>query len=152
MPTSSPSFDSTIDCKLAPSMRGLQWVFALHVIPVALLPFAMSPGPALAVAVGAFGVSWLWLRRHPALGFGKRALRRLQWSADGSWMVEDGEGRKSEAQLLGSSCVHPRLMVLDFKLSSGRRQSRVLLGDEAEPELLRRVRARLLDQGPAAAA
>jgi toxin CptA len=111
----------------------------------------MKPGPLLAVAVGAFAVSWLWLRRHPALGFGQRALQRLLWNADGSWLVEDAEGRKSEAQLLGSTYVHPRLMVLNFKLNIGSRRTRLILGDEAEPELLRRLRARLLNQGPAAA-
>ena len=141
---SSPSFAATIDVKLKPSMRGLQWVFVLHIVPVALLPFALEPGPVLGVAVGAFALSWLWLRRHPALGFGKRALMRLVWNADGTWLVEDAEERKSSAQLLPSTYVHPRLIALNFKLGSGARRTRLILGDEADAEPLRRLRARLL--------
>lgn len=141
---SSPSFEATIDLKLKPSMRGLQWIFVLHIIPVGVLPFAAKPGPQLAMLVGAFAISWLWLRRHPALGFGKRALKRLLWNADGSWLVEDHEGRRSEAQLLPSTYVRPRLMVLNFVLNSGGKRTRILLGDEADPEILRRLRARLL--------
>ena len=141
---SSPSFDGTIDLALRPSMRALQWLFALHVVPVALLPFAMNPGAPLMLLVGAFGLSWLWLRRHPAFGFGKRAVQRLTWHADGTWLVQDAEGRKSEAELRPNSYVHMRLLVLNFKLKSGGRRTRVLLGDELEQELLRRLRARLL--------
>ena len=141
---SSPSFDATIDLALRPSMRALQWLFVLHVVPVALLPFAMRPGTPLMLLVGAFGLSWLWLRRHPAFGFGKRALQRLTWQADGSWLVQDAEGRKAEAELLSSSYVHTRMLVLNFQLKSGGRRTRVLLGDELEPDLLRRLRARLL--------
>jgi toxin CptA len=145
MPTSSPSFDATIDLKLKPSMRGLQWIFILHIVPVALLPFALKTGPVLATTVALFALSWLWLRRHPAIGFGKRALKRILWNADGTWLLEDDEGRKSEAVLLPSTYVHPRLMVLNFKLNIGTKRTRVILGDEADPELLRRLRARLLN-------
>ena len=141
---SSPSFDATIDLKLKPSMRALQWIFALHVIPVALLPLAMNPSPTLVIIVGAFAVSWLWLRRHPAFGFGHRAIVRLLWNSDGTWLLEDAEGRKSQAALLPNSYVHARLMVLNFKLGTGMKRSRVLLGDEADVELLRRLRARLM--------
>ena len=148
---SSPSFDATIDLKLRPSMRALQWIFFLHVVPVAVLPFALGPGPVLAVIVGGFALSWLWLRRHPAFGFGKRALRQLLWKADGSWLLQDAEGRKSEGHLLPSTYVHPQLIVLNFRMGAGNRRTRVILGDEAAPELLRRLRARLLDQGAAAA-
>ena len=35
-------------------------------------------------------------------------------------------------------------MVLNFKLNTGAKRTRVILGDETDPELLRRLRARLL--------
>lgn len=147
MPTSSPSFDAPIDLKLHHSMRGLQWVFLLHVLPVALLPFALPPGALLAAACGAFAVSWLWLRRHPALGFGKRAIVKILWGADGKWLLTDAEGRKSEATLLPSSYVHARLIVLNFKLNSGTKRTRIIIGDEVVQEQLRHLRARLLAAG-----
>jgi toxin CptA len=142
---SSPSFDATIDLKLKPSMRGLQWVFVLHILPVGILPLAIKPGPVLAAVVGAFALSWLYLRRHPAIGFGPRGLKRLVWNADGTWLVEDNEGRKSQAALLPTTYVHPRLMVLNLSLNSGGRRTRMILGDEAPPEILGRLRARLLN-------
>jgi toxin CptA len=147
MPTSSPSFDAPIDLKLHRSMRGLQWVFALHIVPVALLPFALKPGPLLALLCGAFALSWLWLRRHPALGFGDRAIVRLLWATDGKWLLTDADDRKSEATLLPSSYLHERLLVLNFELNSGSKRTRLILGDEADPEQLRRLRARLLASG-----
>ena len=144
MPTSLPSFDAPIDLNLHHSMRGWQWVLALHVVPIVLLMFTMPPGALLAVLAGAFGVSWLYLRRHPALGFGRRAIVKLLWSADGKWLVTDGEGRKSEAVLLPSSYVHPNLIVLNFRLNSGSKRTRIIFGDEVVQEQLRQLRARLL--------
>ncbi|HZP13043.1 MAG TPA: protein YgfX [Nevskiaceae bacterium] len=126
------------------SMRGLQWVFILHIVPVALLPFALPPGGLLAALCGLFAVSWLYLRRHPALGFGRRAITRIHWGADGKWLLTDAEGRKSEATLLPSSYVHPKLIVLNFKLNSGSKRTRIILGDEVVEEPLRALRARLL--------
>ena len=146
-PTSSPSFDAPIDVNLHRSMRGLQWVFFLHVIPVALLPLAMPAGALLAIVAGAFAISWVYLRRHPALGFGKRAIVRIHWGADGKWLLTDAEGRKSEAQLLPSSYVHPKLIVLNFKLNTGAKRTRIIVGDEVVPETLRQLRARLLASG-----
>jgi toxin CptA len=78
-------------------------------------------------------------------------LTRLIAHAEGdSWTVEDGCGARSEAQLLGGSFVHPLLIVLNFRLADGSRRSRALLGDETNPERLRRLRARLLNTPPAA--
>jgi hypothetical protein len=57
--------------------------------------------------------------------------------------VHDGSTAAPEAELLGSSLVHDRLLVLNFRLKSGGRRSRALLGDDADAELLRRLRARL---------
>jgi hypothetical protein len=57
--------------------------------------------------------------------------------------VHDGSTAAPEAELLGSCLVHDRLLVLNFRLKSGGRRSRALLGDDADAELLRRLRARL---------
>ncbi|TXH06400.1 MAG: hypothetical protein E6R07_01025 [Nevskiaceae bacterium] len=148
---SSNSFAGTVDLTLRPSMRAFKGLFWLHVLPIALLPFAMEPGPAMWLLLVLFGASWLGLRRHPVFGFGPRALNRLLWHGDNAtepaagaaWVVYDAAGAH-EAELLGSSTVHPRILILNFRLKTGGRRSRVLLGDEADPELLRRLRARLL--------
>jgi len=140
---SSNSFAATIDLSLRPSHRAHHLLFLLHAAPLALLPFAMAPGWPVALLIAAFAASWLWLRRHAAFGFGERALVRLMWHGDGHWTVSDAAGRKSEAELLEHSCVHARLMVLNFRLATGERRTRVVLGDELGADPLRRLRARM---------
>jgi toxin CptA len=140
---SSNSFDATVDLAPQPSLRAFRWIFVLHVLPLALLPFAMEPGTPMLLLVAVFAASWVWLRRHPALGFGSRGLSRLTWHADGSWSVEEASGRRADAELLGNSLVHPWLIVLNFKLAQGGRRTRILLGDELNAESLRRLRVRL---------
>jgi len=140
---SLPPFDATIDLALRPSLRALTWLFWIHTAALGLALAALPPGPGMAAMAWAVAVSWLWARRHPVFGHGPRALARLTWHADGSWLVHDGAGATLEAELLGSSLVHDHLLVLNFRLKSGGRRARALLGDEADEESLRRLRARL---------
>lgn len=140
---SSPSFDATIDFAPRASLRALQILFWLHVLPLSLMLIALDPGLPMVLMAGAIGASWLWLRRHPAFGFGRKALVRLTWHQDGTWSVHQAAGGPFAAELLGNSLVHARLLVLNFESKQAGRCTRVLLGDELEPELLRRLRARL---------
>lgn len=140
---SSGSFAATIDLALAPSLRAFRWIFVVHVALVALLPLTMEPGMAMAALAAAFAVSWFWLRRHPAFGFGKKAIVRIIWHTEGGWNLQDAAGVRSDAELLGNSYVHPRLLVLNFRLRQGGKRTRVLTGDEADADGLRRLRARL---------
>ena len=140
---SSPPFDATIDLALRPSLRALAWLFWAHAGVLALALAAVPPGAPLVALAAAVATSWFWTRRHASFGHGPRALTRLTWHADGSWRVHDGAGRPAAAELLGDSFVHDRLLVLNFRLQDGSRRSRALLGDEADEESLRRLRARL---------
>jgi toxin CptA len=140
---SSPPFDATIDLALRPSLRALAWLFGIHAALLALALVAVPRGAPMAAMAVAVAASWLWTRRHAAFGHGARALSRLTWHADGSWLVHDAAGARHEAELLGSSLVHEQLLVLNFRLAGGARRSRAVLGDEADEESLRRLRARL---------
>ncbi|MGH8461214.1 MAG: protein YgfX [Stenotrophobium sp.] len=147
--TASPNgFSATLDLAPKASMRAFSLIFGLHVAVLVLVPFAMQPGLMMAAVLGLIGLSWLGLRRHPVFGFGDKAIVRLVWHAEGGWTLHDAVGRHSEATLLGNSYVHARLLVLNFRLKSGRRRTRILLGDELDGELLRRLRARLLVEKP----
>ncbi len=137
------SFDATLDLTPRPSVRALMWALALHSLVMVALLFAMEPGWPMAAIAGLVGLSWLGLRRHPALGFGPRALTRLTWHADGSWTLHETSGKKLEAELDGSSLIHSLLLVLNFKLKTGGRRTRIFMGDELEPDQMRRLRARL---------
>lgn len=137
------SFATTVDLRLQPSVQLLKWISTLHILPLAALPFAMQPGPAMWALIAAFGGSWLRLRRHPALGFGRKALLRLVWTAEGEWTVHDAAGVQHGAELLADSVRHPQLLVLRFRLADGSIRTRLIAGDETAPDALRRLRARL---------
>jgi toxin CptA len=140
---SSPAFDATIELAPRPSLRALTLLFWLHAAILAVLLFALNPGPGMAALAALVALSWIVTRRHPAFGFGPRALSRLTWHAGGQWSVHDTRGARWDAELLGNSLVHERLLVLNFRLQDGTRRSRALLGDELDADLLRRLRARL---------
>lgn len=137
------SFETTVDVSLRPSLKLLKWLSTLHVLPLALIPLAMQPGLPMALLIAALALSWFRLRRHAVFGFGRRALRRLTWHADGHWTVYEAAERPLAAELEAGSLRHPRLLLLRFRLAVGGHRTRLIGGDEADPELLRRLRARL---------
>ncbi len=137
-------FGMTVDLRLKPSMRALRLIFILHIVCLGLLPFAMQPGPPMMVLLAAIGLSWLYVRRHAALGFAPRSINRIIWHVDGEWTLHPERGTPVDAELLPGSLVHAWLLILRFRLKpDGAVATRLILGDEAEPESLRRLRARL---------
>lgn len=143
MSPSSSSFDSTVDVTLRPSTRALQGGVVLHGALAVLLMASGAAPWALMVGASGLAVSWAWLRRHPAFGHGSRALTRLVWHGDGRWTLHTAGGVMLDAELQSDSIVLARLWVLRFRAVSGARRVRIVFGDEAPPEQLRRIRARL---------
>lgn len=131
-----------------PSYKALHVLLPLHAVPLAAVPLfyhgSLLWPPLLLAALVA--VSWLYVRRHPVLGFGPRALTRIIAHDNGDWLVEDAAGHRQGAHLAGNSVVMARMMLLNFRLADGHRRSRLLLGDEAGAEALRRLRAYLLSR------
>lgn len=140
--TSSSSYDATVDIALKPSLRGLMALSLTHALALVILLAAMPDGPGMAVAGLLVGASWLYTRRHPALGFGRRAVQRLLWRGDGVWQASFGDGTLHAAELAPSSVVTGPVPVLRFRIG-GQHASRVLFGDEASREAIRCLRARL---------
>lgn len=141
---SSNAFSATIELQLRASLRGMQLVVGLHVLAASLSMVARPPDHLGLLLSRLLLVSWFSLRRHPLIGFGPRALSRLIWHADRpDWRIETTAGAVADATLLPSTVVTRFVIVLNFQLADGRRRSRALFGDEADPELLRRLRARL---------
>lgn len=140
------SFDSapTVELNPQPGYGALRVAMILHAVPLAAIPllFGSAGWPSLLLA-GAVGTSWLFVRRHPALGFGPRALVRIVSEADGSWRLED-DAQRCYSATLDTGCLLCGLVVLGFRLDNGRRRYRLLLGDEVDTESLRRLRVRLL--------
>lgn len=140
---------TSVDLQFKHSARAHQLLFWTHVLPLAALPLAMDAQPALLGVALAIGLSWLWVRRHPAFGHGPTAIVRIACSPEGRWSIANRAGQRAEAELMGDSTVLSWLLILNFRTAEGRRRTRVLLGDEAEPASLRRLRARLASGAPA---
>ncbi|MGQ0502611.1 MAG: protein YgfX [Panacagrimonas sp.] len=140
----------SVDLALKPSARAHHVLFWLHILPLAALPAAMKSGPELMVVAAAVAVSWVWLRRHPAFGYGPRALQRIRWVPEGPWLGTTASGERVELDLLPQTCVNEWVIFLNFRDPSQRRFTRILLGDECSPEALRRLRAKLAQGVPPA--
>lgn len=141
---SSPDSAPTVELNPRPGYGALRVALLLHILPLAAMPLLFgSGGWLLLLLAGAVGASWLFVRRHSALGFGPRALVRIVAETDGGWRLEDAAQRRYSATL-ETGCLLSQLVVLSFRLDNGRRRQRLLLGDEVDKESLRRLRVRLL--------
>ncbi|MGQ0697791.1 MAG: protein YgfX [Panacagrimonas sp.] len=132
-----------VELVLKPSSRAHHVLFWLHALPLVLLPIAMESSPIMLCVAAGIGLSWVWLRRHPAFGYGPRALLRIACDAEARWSAQSRDGKRLDVELLGDSYVQSWIIVLNFRDANGRRRTRVLLGDETTPEAFRRLRVRL---------
>jgi len=111
-----------------------------HVGAVTLLvtlPFAWW----LLLVVLAVVVS-LW-RSWPAYVAHRRAPAYVvTWEGDGRWIWCDAGREPVPCRLVSPTFVHPRLVVLNLAFD-GTRRSVVLVSDNVDPDLLRRLRVRL---------
>ncbi len=119
-------------------------VHGLTLATVPFLPLALAGRAGLALALlsgcalslgGAVWHRWPW------------SLREVVWWPDGAWSLIQGDGRERDGRLLGSTYVSPALVVLNFRCGRWRTASLVLLADNLEPDLLRRLRVRLRLEG-----
>jgi toxin CptA len=117
---------------------------------------AMTHAAALAVALG-IPVAWYW-RLALALAIlmslahaawvhlfhrAPWAVREALWAADGTWTLTLASGREIDATLGPSTFASTWLVVLNFRCGRLRRCALVLLPDNLDPTLLRRLRVRL---------
>jgi toxin CptA len=65
------------------------------------------------------------------------------WQPDGAWVLTLASGREVPARLLPSSYISPALVVLNFRVDWWLVRSLVLPHDSLDPDLHRRLRARL---------
>ncbi len=132
-----------LELPLKSSARAHQLMFWMHVLPLALMPMAMEAGALMVGVALAIALSWVGVRRHAAFGFGPGAIVRIAVDPDGRWTIQNPAGKRLDVSLQGDSVVWSWLLILNFRGEDGRRRSRVLLGDEAEPDALRRLRTKL---------
>ena len=141
---SSKEFAGALELRPRPSRWLERILLGFHGLTAAVLiagvPNRWLLGGALALLI----LSAYWNRRVYVLRRGARAVRRALWQPDGRWVLEDNSGVTSEAKLLPSSYLHPRLVILNFALLRDRtRRDLVLLPDSLDFHTLRQLRARL---------
>ena len=106
-----------------------------------LLPLALQWRLLLAVAIAASLVDTL--RTH-AWRVSPRAVVAADVLPGRPWVLHRHNGTEVPARLLGSSFVHPRLLVLNFRSGRFMRCNLVLAEDAADADLLRQLRVRLM--------
>lgn len=85
---------------------------------------------------------------HHALRRGPRAIVLLIWDRHGRWRLVQRDGLVLDGQLLHGACAHPLLLVLPFRILSGRRRCVLIPADAASADGLRRLRTRLRCDAP----
>ena len=85
------------------------------------------------------GVTWS-LHVDPLLHW---AVTEACWNSDDSWRLRFADGSERAAELLPSSYVSLRLVVLSFRCGTWCRSALVLPWDRVDSETLRRLRVRL---------
>ncbi|MET0106298.1 MAG: protein YgfX [Sedimenticola sp.] len=131
--------------ELKPSRAAIMAVGFLHLLTlglVLLLPLSIQFNVlAVAILMASGYLSW---RRHLSAS-DSRAIAAVEWGSDNRWILYDRCGEGQEMQLMDSTVVLPRLIVFQFASSQHPRRSLLVHEDSADPEMLRKFRARLLE-------
>ena len=112
----------------------IAWVFVLGLCLTVKLPWWQ----ALGFAIGSLWQAIIWLRRYAWLQ-SETSLRRIQVSVNG-WRISFANGLCYNAKLASGCRFLPGLIVLRLALPSGRRLWWLLLADNADAQVLRRLR------------
>jgi hypothetical protein len=145
MTSSAPVRDGAppVDLALGPSRQLAWWIFAVHAAALGALAAIRLPDWAVAGLAAAALTSFIvHFRRHVLLR-GARAVRRVAWTREGQWLLEDANGRRFEAALKGRPFVSLPLVVLNFADAARRRYTVLVLADNADGEERRKLRVRL---------
>jgi toxin CptA len=112
---------------------------ALLLIPPLKLPAWLALLLSTAVVV-----SLTYTLTTHALLSSRRAIVQLIWDAEGKWTLLTLKGERLEAQLLPITYLHPRLVILNFRLGKPwERRAVMLLPDSVDADTFRRLRVRL---------
>ena len=125
------------------SRRLAAFIGATHGVALAVLlllpiPWYWRGAGALFVIASFLYQVWVHLLHR-----GPGAVRAASWGADGTWTLSLPSGGELEASLAPSTFVGTSLVVLNFRCGRWRRYALVLLPDNLDATLLRRLRVRL---------
>ncbi len=132
----------TLCLERRPSLTLAGMLLVLHGTAVGVVWVLELPVWAQIALTLGIGSSLLYALTEQALLRSRRAVKRLVWEKTGDWTLER-DGAQLRAHLLGSSFVHPRLVILNFNLSGQRTCSVVIPWDGVDSQTFRRLRVRL---------
>jgi len=112
---------------------------AMAVVINLTLPVWMLLGLAGSIIVLLFS-SWnLYI-----LNQSKKSLKMMVWDEDGHWTLITPEKEPIEAELLSTSFIYPKMIVLQFlSLTAKKKYSSVLMQDSLSTSIFRRLLVRL---------
>lgn len=132
-----------ITLELRRSARVAGFLFLSHALALGALAYAhLAPVVAAALAATVLTSFILNFRRHVQL-LGRRAARRVEWTAAGEWRLTDGMGREQVATLEPDPTVTTGLVILRLRGADRVLRTVLLLEDSVDADQLRRLRARL---------
>jgi toxin CptA len=127
-----------------PSRILARFLLAVHVAAAISVIYGAPGHIGTAALLGFVVISYYWNYRRHILMIGGRSPRRVICKSDGSWYLQDRDGEVRAAELLPSSYLHPRLVILNFRLEkSRRRRNLVLCSDSLDVRSLRQLRQHL---------
>ena len=132
------------------SRRLAGFLFLTHTAAAAvvlLLPLTWYLRTVLLVAVGAGLAYQIWAHLLNSLPW---SVCEAVWEPDGIWQLTLASGRRVEARLSPDTFVSTALVLLNFRCGRWRPCFLILPADSLDPELMRRLRARLRIAGNAA--
>ncbi len=130
--------------EIKPSRRLACYVLSVYLVAtlvVIILP--LSPW-FVSAALGAVLLSGAVTYHNRVSLHRPDAVVGLNRHVDGTWQMRHTDGTSHLASLLPDSYLHPELLLLNFRLSTGKRRSVVLLSDSADATSLRRLRVGLM--------
>jgi len=112
---------------------GSAHVLAGVAVVVSSLPLWIKAAWIAGITLALIRFGWQYGYRR-----GRSFIARIE-RLDGVWRLEMGDGALHRARLTGGYA-HPLVVILNFRLESGRRRSLALLPDAADAQALRRLR------------
>ena len=148
------NYASPLRIVVAPSKTLIISVIALHIGTMMSLALISVVWFCQLILVVLVGISlWLFLSLQGKLSglnvtdhFFPR-ICEATWGNDDAWLLTTVDGNELKAQLLATSFVHPRITIINLKLSGkpwySRYRSLIFLPDNLDKEIFRRLRIRL---------
>ena len=118
---------------------GIGHLLAGVAVIISTAPLWIKAGLVIGIALALVRFGWRYGNRY------SRAFVVRIELLDGRWRLETGDGMRHHAWLTGGYA-HPGVVILNFRLEGGKRQSLTLLPDAADAEGLRRLRVWLRTQ------